>query len=255
MAMITLVPMTRDLASIGMTFDRWQDAVEAAIASEKLEVIGEVRGGQLITYTDASGAQMVILAAEPFTTFSSFDATTTHDGHVTMVNDILALCDLVNDEGYHVATIAANLVQGPLLVDEPTQQWQQIKLAAISVDSALFSTEAELTAAGFQPGTLTSKGAEVVSSGAAETPDASATLAVQLTDIEVRTNELSDATFIHARTTSPLAMDVCLPSAGTIPAEGTFVAGTFLLSAEIKPPAGCGGSGGCGSGGCGCGGH
>lgn len=50
-----------DLFSIGLGFERWQDAVEAAIASNQLEVVGEVRGGQLIQYSDASGAQLLSL--------------------------------------------------------------------------------------------------------------------------------------------------------------------------------------------------
>ncbi|QGU02214.1 hypothetical protein CKALI_06760 [Corynebacterium kalinowskii] len=249
--------MTRELQSIGMSFERWQDAVEAAIASEKLEVIGEVRGGQLIEYTDPSGAQMFILAAEPFTTFSGFDASTVHDAHVSMVNDVLALCDLVNDEGYHVATVAAHLAQGPLLVDEPTQQWQHLKLSALAVDTSVYSDSAAAQEAGVEPGSLVSHGADIVNSGAASAPDASATLTVELTGATVRTNELTGTKFVHALATSPIALDICLPYTGTIPADGNVVSGTFLLTSEIKPPAGCGGDGGCGSGGCGggCGGH
>lgn len=249
--------MTRELHSIGMDFERWQDAVEAAIASEKLEVIGEVRGGQLIEYTDPSGAQMFILAAEPFTTFSGFNATTVHDAHVSMVNDVLALCDLVNDEGYHIATVAAHLAQGPLLVDEPTQQWQHLKLSAISVDTAIYADTDAARAAGLEPGTLVSHGAEVVNSGAATAPDASATAALEIKDAAIRTNELTGAKFVHALAAAPFAIDVCLPFTGEVPADGTVISGTFLLTSEIKPPAGCGGDGGCGSGGCGggCGGH
>lgn len=246
--------MTRDLLSIGMNYERWQDAVEAAIASEKLEVIGEVRGGQLIEFADGSGAKMFILAAEPFTTFAGFDAETIHDAHVSMVNDVLALCDLVNDEGYHIATVASNLAQGPLLVDEPTQQWQHLKLSAIAVDAQVHESK---QASGITTPSLISHGADIVNSGAATTPDASATLAVEIKNATVRTNELSGTKFIHAVAEAPFAIDVCLPMMDTIPTDGSVVTGTFLLTAEIKPPAGCGGDGGCGSGGCGggCGGH
>ena len=48
--------------ALGMKFDKWQDAVEAAISTNKLSVTGEVRGGQLIQYADSSGAQINILA-------------------------------------------------------------------------------------------------------------------------------------------------------------------------------------------------
>lgn len=244
--------MTRDLLSIGMNYERWQDAVEAAIASERLEVIGEVRGGQLIQYTDNSGARMFILAAEPFTTFSGFDAVSVHDAHVSMINDVLALCDLVNDEGYHIATVAANLAQGPLLVDEPTQQWQRLKLSAIAVDATVHASLAE---AGVTEPAITSQGAEVVNSGAATAPDAAATLAVEISGATERTNQLTGEKFIHAVTVAPFAMDICLPYTEQVPADGSAVTGTFLLTSEIKPPAGCGGDGGCGCGSGGCGGH
>ncbi|MEJ5927086.1 hypothetical protein WG915_00455 [Corynebacterium sp. H128] len=248
--------MTRDLLSIGMKFDRWQDAVEAAIASKKLEVIGEVRDGQLIEFTDASGAQMFILAAEPFTTFAGFKADSVHDAHVSMINDVLALCDIVNDEGYHQVSVAANLAQGPLLVEEPTQEWQRLQLSALAVDATVYSSAAEASAAGVTPGEIRSKGAEIINSGSADLPDASAILAVEIFGAALRTNELTGEQFLHAVATSPFHIDVCLP-AGEVPADGSVVAGTFLLSGQIKAPAGCGGDGGCGSGGCGggCGGH
>ena len=37
--------ISNDLAAIGLNFDKWQDAVEAAIATDRLAVTGEVRGG------------------------------------------------------------------------------------------------------------------------------------------------------------------------------------------------------------------
>ena len=54
--------ISNDLAAIGLNFEKWQDAVEAAIATDRLAVTGEVRGGQLIQYADPSGAQLNILA-------------------------------------------------------------------------------------------------------------------------------------------------------------------------------------------------
>lgn len=244
--------MTRDLSSIGMNYSKWQDAVEAAIASEKLDVIGEVRGGQLIQYVDPSGAKLFILAAEPFTTFSGFAADTVHDAHVTMVNDVLALCDVVDDAGYHVATVTANLAQGPLLVDEPTQQWQRVALTALAVDADIVSEVAEPESSSF-----VSHGAEIVQSGAATAPDASATITAVLSDVSVRTNELTGSKFVHGRITAPFACDVCLPlaDATNVPTDGAVVSGTFVLAAEIQAPAGCGGDGGCGCGSGGCGGH
>ena len=56
----TGVKQNTEMQAIGLNFERWQDAVEAAIASDRLAVTGEVRGGQLIQFTDPSGAQLNI---------------------------------------------------------------------------------------------------------------------------------------------------------------------------------------------------
>lgn len=57
---VTLSAMSTDLKSIGLGFDRWQDAVEAAIATNELVVAGEIRGGQLIQFADASDRKSVV---------------------------------------------------------------------------------------------------------------------------------------------------------------------------------------------------
>ncbi|AKK03337.1 hypothetical protein [Corynebacterium epidermidicanis] len=238
--------MTRELASIGMNFTRWQDAVEAAIASEKLEVTGEVRGGQLIDFLDESGATLTILAAEPFTTFSGFTGSTRNDAHVSMINDVLALNDLVNDEGYHLASVVSTLAQGPLLVDEPTQQWQQLNLSALAINVSR-ATDATT------PGTFYSAGAEVVNSGSAATPDATFEATLKLENVNVATNSTTGVNFIHATASSPFPLDICLPAEAGSFQEGDIITGQFLLAGRIIPPAGCGGDDGCGSGGCGCG--
>ncbi|MDU0477885.1 hypothetical protein QVA66_01375 [Staphylococcus chromogenes] len=240
--------MTREMLSIGMNFSRWQDAVEAAIASEKLEVTGEVRGGQLIDFVDDSGAMMTILAAEPFTTFSGFAGASSVDAHVSMINDVLALSDIVNDEGYHVASVVSTLAQGPLLVDEPTQQWQQLGLSALAVDVNVVTDGAEDAI-----GSFTSQGAEIVTAGSAASPDATFVATLQLDTVETRTNATTGDTFVHATTHSPFALDVLLPGSLASCVAGDVVSGSFLLAGRIIPPAGCGGDDGCGSGGCGCG--
>lgn len=251
----TVVVMTNGLASIGMTFGTWQEAMQAAIASGRLAVTGEVRGGQLVQFSDASGAQLNMLAVEPFATYAGFDSTTAANAHVTMVNDVLALADIVTDNGTPISTIACNLAQGPLLVDEPTLEWEQLALSALGMDVALFDNSEAFRAAGGQAvGLVVSHGAAVVNSGnGAQVPDASAQIAVEIVGAEYRYNTLTNQRFIHLDVISPVPMDVCIPDAETLPAPGAIVAGTAMLVGSIKPPAGCGdgGSCGCGSGGCG----
>ncbi|OHO81896.1 hypothetical protein HMPREF2736_05170 [Corynebacterium sp. HMSC036E10] len=246
--------MSNDLAAIGLNFDKWQDAVEAAIATDRLAVTGEVRGGQLIQYADPSGAQLNILAVEPFATFAGFDSVTRTYAHVTPINDVVALADVVDPRGNAMASLTVNLAQGPLLVDEPTLQWQELSVTALALTTECYtSTDAYLALhPGAVVGTVTSPGAEAVASGAASTPDAQAEFSGRVLDAEYRTSELTGQRFIHVAVDAAFPFDVCLPD-GDLPSRDSVIAGTAVMAGSIPTPTG-GGCGGCG-GSCGCGGH
>lgn len=250
--------MTTDLKSIGLDFPRWQDAVEAAIATDKLAVIGEVRGGQLIQYSDASGAQIIILAVEPFATFAGFESTAQVFGHVSMINDVLAFVEVVDAFGHQLASVTLNLAQGPLLVDAPAQQWQQLHLTALALQHTVYPTAGEYTAAtgNVHTAQLHSAGAEIIeaNSGAAA-PDASVDFAGTVIEAEYRTSELTGQRFIHAVLDSVVSFDVCLPDAPELPDKGAIIAGQGVLTGSVIIQTGCGGSGGCGCGHGGCGSH
>ena len=257
----TGVKQNTEMQAIGLNFERWQDAVEAAIASDRLAVTGEVRGGQLIQFTDPSGAQLNILAVEPFATFIGFNAVTQGFAHVEMVNDVLALLEIIDPFGTTIAQATANLAQGPLLADDPLQQWQQISLTAMGLDVRTYeSADAYEAAEGEFPALFESAGAKVISSGSgAEVPTPAATFAARVMESEWRTNELTGEKFAHLVMDGLFPFDLCLPAGGgELPAKDSVVAGTAMLTASIElPSGGCGdGAGcGCGSGGCGCGGH
>lgn len=246
--------ISNDLAAIGLNFDKWQDAVEAAIATDRLAVTGEVRGGQLIQYADPSGAQLNILAVEPFATFAGFDSVTRTYAHVTPINDVVALADVVDPRGTAMASLTVNLAQGPLLVDEPTLQWQELSVTALALSVENYtSTDAYLALhPGAVVGTVTSPGAEAVASGAASTPDAQAEFSGRVLDAEYRTSELTGQRFIHVAVDAAFPFDVCLPD-GDLPSRDSVIAGTAVMAGSIPTPTG-GGCGGCG-GSCGCGGH
>lgn len=250
--------MTNDLKTIGMDFARWQDAVEAAIASERLEVTGEVRGGQLIQFSDDSGAQINILAVEPFATYAGFNSSTVAYGHVSMVNDVLALVEIIDPFGNLVTTLTCNLAQGPLLVEEPVQRWQQLQITALGTEVTVHPTADDyLRNGGETVGTFLSPGAGLIATGSgAAVPDASAEFSARVLSAEYRTNALTGQRFIHASVDGYFAFDLCLPDAPELPARDSVVSGTALITASVIPTEanGCGG-GGCGSGGCGCGGH
>ena len=203
----TGVKQNTEMQAIGLNFERWQDAVEAAIASDRLAVTGEVRGGQLIQFTDPSGAQLNILAVEPFATFIGFDAVTQGFAHVEMVNDVLALLEIIDPFGTTIAQATANLAQGPLLVDEPLQQWQQISLTAMGLDVRTYDSAAAYEAAeGEFPALFESAGAKVISSGSgAKVPTPAASFAARVMESEWRTNELTGEKFAH------LVMDGLFP--------------------------------------------
>lgn len=250
--------MTTDLKSIGLGFDRWQEAVEAAIATNQLVVTGELRGGQLVQFTDYSGAQINILAVEPFATYAGFESITQTFAHIQMVNDILAFCEIVDPFGTVLASVALNLSQGPLLVDEPVQQWQQLGVTALATEATVHEDAAAFTAAtGEAPGSMVSEGARILESGSgAAVPDAGVTFSARVLEAEYRSNQLTGQRFIHATVDGVFPYDVCLPDAPELPRKDNIISGSAVLTGNVLVPvsSGCGG-GGCGSGGCGCGGH
>lgn len=251
--------ITKDLSSIGMSFTRWQDAVEAAIASNQLEVTGEVRGGQLIQFADPSGAQLNILAVEPFATFAGFASTTRSYAHVSMVNDVVGFCEIVDPMGNVITSVTANIAQGPLLVDESTLQWQEMGFTALGVDVQHYaSVDDYLSATGEILGTIVSEGAEIVSGGKPATPDAAARFSARVLEAEHRTNALTGERFIHLSVDGAFPFDVVVPAdafGGELPERNSVVAGTAVLAASVMMAAGCGGGCGGGGGSCGCGGH
>lgn len=250
--------MTIDLKSIGLGFERWQEAVEAAIATNQLEVTGEIRGGQLVQFTDKSGAQINILAVEPFATYAGFDSQTQTFAHISMVNDVLAFCEMVDPYGNVLTAVTLNLSQGPLLVDEPVQQWQQLGVTALVTDYTRYdSPEAYTAATGGVVGVLMSEGAQLLASGSgAAVPDAAAEFSARVLESEFRHNQLTGQRFVHATVDGPFPFDVCLPNTDTLPPRGSVIEGTAVLTGNVLA-VNFGSSGGCGCGGgsCGCGGH
>ncbi len=243
-----------DLLSIGLGFDRWQDAVEAAIGSNQLEVVGEVRGGQLIQYSDVSGAQLNVLAVEPFATFAGFASATRTLAHLTPLNDVVALADIVSPHGDPITSVTVNLAQGPLIADEAPMQWQEVGITALALHYERFPSPESFLAnnPGVTLGAVVSHGAEMVASGAATTPDASATFSARVLHAERRTSHLTGQQFMHVSVDGAFPFDVCVPD-GELPDRDSVISGSAVMVGSITLASG-GGCGGCG-GSCGCGGH
>ncbi|MDY3127807.1 MAG: hypothetical protein SOW59_06725 [Corynebacterium sp.] len=251
-----------DMHALGFSYDRWQDAVEAAIATDKLSVIGEVRGGQHIQYLDPSGAQLNILAVEPFATFIGFESISSCFAHVSMLNDVLGLLEIVTPAGEKIMEVTANLAQGPLLAEAEPQQWQQVGFTAMGIAVTSFNSAENYVASENAVGTefpaLISAGADIIRSGSGtEVPDAGVLFAATVIESEWRENHLTGEKFIHAVLDGVFPIDLCLPECfGELPTKGTVLAGTAVLTSRILTPlSSCGTSGGCGCGSGGCGGH
>lgn len=255
----TATKANAEMEAIGLNFERWQDAVEAAISTNLLTVTGEIRDGQLIQFADPSGAQINILAVEPFATYIGFESVTQAFAHVSMVNDVLAFLEILDPFGTVLAQATANLAQGPLLVDEETQPWQQIGLTAMGLKVQRYATaeayEAELEA---YPAAFESEGAEIVSSGSgAAAPTPGCRFAARVMESSWRHNQLTGEKFMHLVMDGAFPFDLCLPASfGELPAKDEVLAGTAMLTASIEmPTGGCGSGGGCSCGSGGCGGH
>ncbi|MBC3185389.1 hypothetical protein H7347_02145 [Corynebacterium sp. zg-331] len=248
--------MSTDLKSIGLGFSTWQDAVEAAIASGALSVTGEVRGGQLIQFADRSGAQINILAVEPFATYAGFESVAQTYAHVDMLTDVVALCEIVDPLGNALATVTCNLAQGPLLAEDGQQQFQPLAVTALGIETVVYPSAVDYeNATGDTVGTVLSDAARAVAEGSGGTaPDAGARFSARVLDAEYRTSELTGQRFIHATVDAAFPFDVCLPDNPVLPQRDEIIAGKAVLVASVKAPLGGGCCGG-GGGSCGCGGH
>ena len=265
--------MIAELTSVGLEFPQWQDALEAAYASGRLAVTGEVEGGQVLQYDDPSGARLIILAAPPYGSFASFSGGTPTSAHISMINDIVGVLDIVDDspalqtsnqDAPVVSSLTATVAQGPMLADVSGMQYQPVEITALAVDVSLFTDATFFAAAGGSAvGTVDSVGLSEMNSGATS-PHAKARIAVETTEATRRTSELTGQSFWVCTVRSPFEFTVVLPeSAGDVEAltrspEGKvrplILSGEVAFTATTVAAASCATSGGCGTGNCGCGG-
>lgn len=234
-----------------MGFDKWQDAVEAAVQSNQLQVKGEIGGGQLVQFTDASGAQMNMVSAEPFMVFAGFSGISRAYGDVKMLNDVLAACEVFDTSGMTLGTVYANLSQGPLLKEAGPQEFQALSFTVLGLSAQAYATSVDFeNATSLVPGTLESRSAE----GAER--DAAVNFSGLVIESEYRTNLLTNQRFIHVTLDGDFPFDLCLPETALaeLPKQGNVLAGTGVLTASILAfsGGGCGSSGGCGCGSGGC---
>lgn len=259
--------MIPELRSVGLDFARWQDALEAAYGSGALRVTGEVRDGQVLQYDDPSGARLVILAVPPYGSFASFSGGAETSAHLSMVDDIIGLVDVVADtpllqigaqEAPVLATVTATVAQGPMLADEGELRYQQVQLTALAAQVGVYRTRDEAVRAGIlSVGQVESTGATALNSGAVA-PHSGARITVETTGAELRTTALTGQPFWVCSVSAPFDFTVVIPAdpdatAQDAPAPGTILSGDVQFTLTVSDPASCGG--GCGDGcGGGCGG-
>lgn len=265
--------MIAELRSVGLDFPRWQDALEAAYASGRLSVTGEVRGGQVLQFDDASGARLVVLATPPYGSFASFSGGTQSTAHVAMINDVIGVLDIVEDnpllqtsgqQAPTVASLTATVAQGPMLADANALEYQPVEVTALATDVQVYGDATQFAVAGGQKvGVVESQGLVDMNKGSA-TPHATATVAVEVSSMVERTNELTGQKFWACTVRSPFDFTLVLPADESLAAQamdasgapaGAIIAGTVQFTCTTVEPASCSSGGGCGSGSCGCGGH
>lgn len=260
-----MFPMIPELKSVGLDFARWQDALEAAYGSGALRVTGEVRDGQVLQYDDPSGARLVILAVPPYGSFASFSGGIPASAHLTMVNDIIGLVEVVADspllqigaqEAPVLSTLTATVAQGPMLADEDELRYQQVELTALAARVDVHTSREDAARAGIlSVGRVESTGIAELNSGAVA-PHAGARITVEITAAEARTTALTGQRFWVCTVSSPFDFTVVVPAdpdSPEAPAPGTILSGEVQFTVTASDPASCGG--GCGDGcGDGCGG-
>ena len=259
--------MIPELRSIGMDFPKWQEALEAAYGSGNLGVSGEVRGGQVLQFDDPSGARMVVLAVEPFGSFASYSGGAATTAHLSMLNDIVGVLDVVDDnpalhiagqQAPTIASLTATIAQGPLLVDAPTLEYHQFHIGALGSSVHVYANSTEFAKdGGLKVGVVESTGLQDINSPAT-TPHATAEIAVEASGWSQKINALTGQKFWTATVASPFEFTVVLPAdavdeATTQSGAPLIVSGTVQFTASTVEAARCGGD--CGSGSCGCGGH
>lgn len=255
--------MIPELRSVGLEFARWQDALEAAYGSGALRVTGEVRDGQVLQYDDPSGARLVILAVEPYGSFASFSGGVETSAHLSMIDDIVGVLDIVADtpllqirgQGAPVvASVTATVAQGPLLSEEGSLEYQPLQISALGAAINVHSTPEDAAMAGIlRVGTVESKGMSDLNSGAVA-PHSTATIAVEVASADRRTTALTGQPFWVCTVTAPFAFTVVVPDDPDAPdiTTGTILSGEVQFTATAVDPASCSSGGcGCGSGGCG----
>ena len=258
--------MIPELRSVGLDFARWQDALEAAYGSGALRVTGEIRDGQVLQYDDPSGARLVILAVPPYGSFASFSGGSQTSAHLTMVNDIIGLVDVVADspllqigaqEAPVLSTLTATVAQGAMLADEDELRYQPVELTALAAQVGVYRTRDEAARAGIlSVGQVESTGAQSLNSGSVA-PHAGARITVEVTAAERRTTALTGQPFWACTVSAPFEFTVVVPAdpdstEADTPAPGTILSGDVQFTLTAVDPASCGG--GCGDDGCGCGG-
>ncbi|WOH95268.1 hypothetical protein [Corynebacterium urealyticum] len=264
-----------ELSSVGLAYPQWQDALEAAYASGQLSVIGEVSGGQVLQYADTSGATLTILAAPPYGSFVGLhpagQLSTT--GHVTMVNDLIGIVDIVADSPMLqvsgasapiIASFTATVGQGPMIAEQEPLEYQPLSISALATDVRIFpDAVAFAESGGTEVGSVSSRGLSELNNGSTS-PHAQATVAVEVSEAELKTNELNGQQFWALTCRRPFEFCLAvaadhpdLPTDATRPpfaTPGAVISGDVQFAISINDPGACS-PGGCGSGDCGCGGH
>lgn len=249
-----------DLHAVGFDFPTWEDLLDASLRRED-HGAPDLGGWDFITpYTDPSGARLMrYYLNEDWFTATFFVATHSRwSAHVGMINKAVAMVDLLEPDGETYTRLTVNMDDAFLYPQlqatgdgkETTVKVDNLSLAALAVDVNVFpdvegwhgnekmppqimqTPDGPMNVFGDPGFTLCPWAIEYYRGGDPEGIMACSHLVLEVTSVEVRTNQLSGVPFQVARGTLVAecpSLEVCLPmDVGEVQA-GSIIDGKVMM--------------------------
>lgn len=252
--------ISEDLHAVGFDFPTWEDLMDAAMEKEQRGA-QDLGGWEFISpYTDPSGARLQrYYRAEQWLTSTSFVATHSRwPAMVGMINEQVAMVDLLDPDGETYTRLTVQMddpFQYPPLQDGANEEENAVhldafSLVALAVDVNVFP-DAEVWRGNerWTPQTAQSPDGpvnvfgdpnylicpwsfEYYGGGDPEEIRAYSQLVLQVTDVEIRTNQLSGVPFRVARgvlVPGLPPLEVCVPMDAGEVQVGSIIDGAVMM--------------------------
>lgn len=252
--------ISHDLHAVGFDFPTWEGLLNASLDKEK-QAAPNLGGWEYISpYTDLSGARLQrYYSDESWCTSTSFVATHSRwSARIGMINDFVALVDLLDMDGDTFARLTMSMddaflypkLDGPQNSEESSRLLGDVSAVALAVEVNVFPNveswrgNESLTPATAEtmfgpvrvlgePGYIICLwGIEYFRGGVPQEIKPYSQLVLQVTNVEIRTNQLSGVSFYVARgqlLEGLPELEVCLPlDAGDVQV-GSIIDGVVMM--------------------------